>query len=223
VDGTEPGIRLLALDRGDGEVRLALSDGTVLELATSSLPPGLPACGEILPSALLAALHEAAVRKQIARRLFRELDRRLRTRADLRSRLLAAGFPPGPVDEVLERFEETGVHSDRRFAEAWCRDTLRARPVGRRLIADRLARSGVPPSLAAAVAAEQLPPGDEAELARTAARSWWRRQRGDADARALAKGQRFLIGRGFPPGTAADAVRATVPARQVDEDGEDPA
>ncbi|MBK6899223.1 MAG: regulatory protein RecX [bacterium] len=217
MDDAGAGIRLLSLDCGDGEARLALSDGTVLEVAASSLPPALPACGEVLPPALLAALQEAAVRKQIARRLFRELDRRLRTRADLRVRLLAAGFPSGPVDEVLDRFAETGVHSDRRFAEAWCRDALRAKPVGRRLLADRLARSGVPPELARTVADEQLPPGDEQELARRAARSWWRRQRGTIDARALARGQRFLIGRGFPPGTAGDAVRATAPGRDDDE------
>jgi len=222
VPDAEAGIRLLSLDRGDSEARLGLSDGSVLEVAASSLPPDLPACGEVLPPPLLDALREAAVRKQIARRLFRELDRRLRTRADLRARLLAAGFPPGPVDEVLDRFAETGVHSDRRFAEAWCRDALRARPVGRRLLADRLARSGVPPDLADAVAAEQLPAGDEPELARRAARAWWRRQRGEVDARALARGQRFLIGRGFPPGTAGDAVRATAPGRDGD-DGGDPA
>ncbi len=217
MDGADAGIRLLSLDRGESEARLALSDGTVLELAVASLPPDLPACGEVLPPALLAALHEAAIRKQIARRLFRELARRLRTRADLRVRLLAAGFPSGPVDEVLDRFADTGIHSDRRFAEAWCRDTLRAKPVGRRLLANRLARSGVPSALADRIAAEQLPPGDELELARAAARAWWRHQPGGIDARALAKGQRFLIGRGFPPGTAADAVRATVPARGDDE------
>ncbi|MBK7703481.1 MAG: RecX family transcriptional regulator [bacterium] len=216
MDGAGADIRLLSLERGESEARLALSDGTVLELASASLPPDLPACGDVVPPALLAALHEAALRKRIARRLFRELDRRLRTRADLRVRLLAADFPPGPVDEVLDRFAETGIHSDRRFAEAWCRDALRAKPVGRRLLADRLARSGVPSDLARTVAAEQLPADDEAELARTAARSWWRRQRGEADARALARGQRFLIGRGFPPGTAGDAVRATAPGRGVD-------
>jgi regulatory protein len=219
MDGAGAGIRLLSLELGDGDARLVLSDGTVLELAAESLPQDLPACGEVLPPALLGPLHDAAVRKQIARRLFRELDRRLRTRADLRVRLLAAGFPPGPVDEVLDRFADRGIHSDRRFAEAWCRDTLRAKPVGRRLLADRLARSGVPRELAGCVAAEQLPPEAEAELARAAARAWWRRQRGEVDARALARGQRFLIGRGFPPGTAGDAVRATAPPR--DDDGRD--
>ena len=205
------GLALLAVDVIEGGVRVTLSDGEILELAAESLPPALPAPGEVLPPATLGLLRDAAARKRIARRLFALLARRLQPRRALRRKLLEEGFPADALDSVLDRFADEGVHSDRLYAEAWCRDTVRLRPVGRRYLEGKLRERGVGSDLAAAVARETLSAGDEQRLCRAAARKWWRRQPGAADRRALARGERYLMGRGFPISVAGDVIRETVP------------
>ncbi len=210
------GPTLVSVDEIEHGVRLNLSDGETLELAAESLPPALPVAGEVVPAALLADLREADARKRIARRLFTLLGRRLRTRRSLRRKLIDEGYPATAVEAVLERFAEEGVHSDRRFAEAWCRDTLRARPVGRRYLENKLRQQGVDADLAAAVVGEQVDPEDDRLRCRQAAVKWWRRQHGTVDLRALSRGQRFLLGRGFSPVMSNQVIRATAPDREGD-------
>ncbi len=220
TDGEGPA--LVSMEQTGRDVRLTLDDGTTLELAAESLPPALPAPGETVPPDVLAELRDAAERKRVARRVFALLDRRLQTRRRLRRKLLDEGYADGPVDTVLDRFEAEGIHSDRRYAEAWCRDTVRARPVGRRYLEAKLREQGVDAGLAAATAAAALPPDAEHRAGHTAAHKWWRRQRGAVDVKALARGQRYLMGRGFPAAVAAEAVRAAAPGGDGDDaQGED--
>ncbi len=207
----DQGPTLVSVDKIGNGVRLSLSDGEILELAAESLPPALPAQGEVLSPALLEDLREAAARKNIARRVFKLLDRRLRTSRMMRRKLLEEGYSAEAVDAVLDRFEAEGIHSDRHFAEAWCRDTLRARPVGRRYLENKLRQQGVNADLAAAVVGEQLDPEDELGRCRAAAVKWWRRQRGLADTRTLARGVRYLLGRGFSPALSNRIIRETTP------------
>lgn len=215
ADGESPA--LVSVEETGRDVRLVLSDGTTLELAAESLPPALPAPGEALPSDVLAELREAAERKRVARRVFALLDRRLQTRRRLQRKLLDEGYAAGPVDTVLDRFEAEGIHSDRRFAEAWCRDTLRARPVGRRYLEAKLREQGVDAGLAADTAAASLTPEAERRAGHAAALKWWRRQRGAVDVKALSRGQRYLMGRGFPAAVAAEAVRTAAPQEQGED------
>jgi len=215
VDVVE-GPTLISVDEIEHGVRLNLSDGETLELAAESLPPALPVAGEVVPPALLDDLREAAARKRIARRLFTLLGRRLHTRRTLSRKLREEGYPATAIDAVLERFAAEGIHSDRRFAEAWCRDTLRARPVGRRYLENKLRQQGVDADLAALVVGEQVDPEDDRQRCRQAAAKWWRRQRGAADLRALSRGQRFLRGRGFSPALSNQVIRATAPDREGD-------
>lgn len=201
---------LVSLEGDDRNVRVVLSDGSELELAAESLPPALPVPGEALSPAVEAALRRAAARKTAAKLMFQLLDRRLRTRRDLQRKLEERGCDAEAASEVLDRFEAQGLHSDRHFAEAWCRDTVRGKAVGRRFLEAKLREKGVAGPLAAAVAAETLSEEEEQEAARRAAAAWWRRGRGAPDdPRTLAKGVRFLVGRGFPPGTAQAALRET--------------
>lgn len=206
-------ILLLTCSRSESGVTVTLSDGEVLELAAESLPPAMPAAGERVSPAVLAELREAAARKEIARRVFRMLDRRLRTRADMRRKLIAAGYAAGPIDSVLDRFATEGLVSDRRFAEAWCRDTLMARPVGRRYLESRLIAKGVAPQTAREVAAAELDVETERELAHAAAARWWRRRSagGEVGFEQIAKAARYLAGRGFPPALAREAAGAEAP------------
>ncbi len=208
------GPTLLSVAETASGVRVTFSDGEILELAAESLPPAFPTPGETVSAELLVRLREAAERKSIARRLFTLLGRRLQTRSALRRKLLDEGFAAGPLDEVLDRFAAEGVHSDRLFAEAWCRDTVRLRPVGRRYLESKLRERGVAADLAATVAREIVSDEDERRQCRAAALKWWRRQRGAADLRALSRGQRYLLGRGFPVALAGTVIRATVPGAE---------
>jgi len=202
-----PATTLVSLEGDDGTVRVVLSDGSELELAAESLPPALPVPGQALSAETVAALRQAADRKTAARLVFALLDRRLRTRRDLQRKLEAAGVDPEAAAAVLDRFEAQGLHSDRHFAAAWCRDAVRAKAVGRRWLEAKLRDKGVAAELAAEVAADTLTAEEERAAARHAAVAWWRRRGGDpGDPRVLAKGVRFLIGRGFPAGEARRAL-----------------
>ncbi len=205
----EPGRQrtLVRVREEPGAVILELDGGETLTIAPDAVPAGLPGPGGSLSSPLVASLHEAAARKQAARRLLELLDRRRWTTARLRRKLLEEDLPPPAVDAVLARAEAQGLHSDRQYAEAFCRDTLRRKAVGRAWLESRLREKGVDAGLAADCAAMALPSAAEEELAVAAATARWRRERG-RDRRTEARVLRFLASRGFAPGLCRDAMRA---------------
>lgn len=211
---------LAGITRRPGAVVLRLADGQTLEVAPEAVPPGLPGVGGRLDAPLLAALREAAARKQVARRLLAMLARRLDSRERLLAKLCAQGFAPATVAAVLAEAEVQGLCSDRLFAAAYCRDTLRERAVGRLWLKARLCEKGVTAALADAVSAEQLPPASERELAARAAAARWVRER-TRDWRALARVQRFLVSRGFAPAMAGEAARAARPIDRTQDEAAD--
>ena len=207
----DPGPRLLTCRLENGTAIVTLDDGEVLEMAAGALPQDLPRAGEPLPTDLLERLRDAAERKHIARRVFQLLDRRLYPMAALRRLLTGEGHTPEAVTSVLDEFAAKDLHSDRRYAEAYCRDTLRRRPVGRRYLLAKLRDQQVPAEVAEAAVASTLPAEREEDLAREAGRRRWARESDPADPAALARVMRFLAGRGFPAGLASRAARATTP------------
>lgn len=154
-------------------------------------------------------------RQQAAKRLFELLDRRLLPLARIREKLLAEGLSAEVIESVLAEAAAKGIHSDLHFARAWCRDTLRRQPTGRRFLEAALRQKGIPAAVAADAAAAELSADDEVVAARDAATRRWRRERA-ADARAEARVARFLAARGFPPGLCREAARA---CRPHEEDG----
>ncbi len=208
-----PGVertRLRGCRRGEGEATLSLDGGEVLTVALESLPADLPPVGGEVEPDLLRRLREADQRKRIARRVFALLDRRLRPLADLRRRLTGEGFAPELVAAVLERFARDGVHSDARYAAAYCRDSLRRSPAGRRYLLAKLRERGVPAEVARRAVAEVLPPERERAEALAAARRRWARE-ARRDPRAEARVVRYLLGRGFPAALARRAVAEAAP------------
>jgi len=205
VSPTEPVLEEQHEDRDS--VTLVLSGGEILEIAAASLPPGLPPVGQQVPATVLAQLREAAARKQIARRLFQLLDRRLYATATLQAKLQAEGFSAAGIEAVLAEFAAAGLHSDRHFATAFCRDTLRRRPVGPRYLRDRLRRHGVSAAVVVEVLREIMPPARENELAIQAGRERWRKLANAAGPRAEATVYRFLLARGFSSAVARRASR----------------
>ncbi|MCP4572371.1 MAG: RecX family transcriptional regulator [bacterium] len=209
---------LLAVRRETGAVVLVLEGGEDLELAPDAVPPDLPEAGAVLSGALLGELRLAADRKRAARRIFGILDRRLVPPARLRRRLAEDGLDPVAVEAVLEQMAQRGLYSDRHYADAWCRETLRAKAVGRFYLESNLRKKGIAAGAAKAAASDALDRETEAEAAHRAAAARWRRITGPTDRRAEGKVVRFLQSRGFGGGLAARAMRATRPT----EPGADP-
>lgn len=201
---------LLAVARREGGVTVTLSGGETLELAPDALPAGLPPPGQAVPPDVLAQLRAAADRKAIAKRVFSLLDRRPWTLGRLRARLAADGYPEPAVAAVLARFAAEGLVDDRRFAEAFVRDALRRKAVGRLWLRARLAAQAVPAADAEAALAALLPLPRERELAARAAAERWRRAGAPTPA-AVARVARFLAARGFAPALARGAARAAAP------------
>lgn len=217
-------IELIAAREEQGSITLVLSTGEEFELAPESVPADLPVLGAAIPPRMLAEIREAAERKIIARRLFAMLDRRLQPRAKLVEKLEQKGHDRSVIEGVLDRMQERGIHSDRVYAEAWCRDCLLQRAVGRRYLVDKLRAQRVDVNLARTVAETVLDPARERELAFEAARRRWRRTPLPPDyenrRKAEAKVIRFLQGRGFNTGLALEAMRDTRPAETMKEDEE---
>jgi len=209
---------LLAVREESGSVVLVLDGGEDLEVAPEAVPPGLEP-GVELQGAVLEDLRAAARRKQAARRIFALLDRRLVPVARLKRKLADEGFDPEAVRDVLEQMAARGLYSDRRYADAWCRQRLGGKAVGRQHLEARLREKGVPADVARAAAADAVDAGTELKLAAEAAAARWRKVRGPADRRALAAVVRHLQGRGFPAGVAARAARAAMP--REDDAGDD--
>jgi regulatory protein len=213
---TQPGFpegeaRLLDFREEAGSVQLMLDTGHRYEIAPGSVPAGLPPVGQVILPAVVREIALAAERKVVARLVFAMLDRRLQPLARLRGKLADRGHSEAAIEAVLAQMREQGVYSDRRYAEAFCRDCLLSRAVGRRYLVQKLRDQQVDSQLAGDVAAGILDPQTEAELAAQAATERWRRLRGAADDKALAKVVRFLLGRGFDAGLANQAARAAQP------------
>ncbi len=211
---------LLAVRREEGAVVLVLDGGEDLELAPEAVPADLPGPGAVLDGPLLAALRAAAERKRAARRLFAILDRRLVPAARLRRKLADEGYDPAAVDTVLEQMAARGLYSDRHYADAWCRQCLGGKAVGRRYLETKLREKGIGGEVARAAAEDALDRSTEVELAAQAAAARWRRVRGPADRRAEAAVVRYLQGRGFDAGLACRAARQARPAA-IDDEGDD--
>lgn len=210
---------MLDIRRQEAEVTLVLDDGTTLEVAPESVPAGIPDIGEMLDADLVADLRLAAERKQVARLIFTMLDRRLHPVARIRDKAQEKGYSRAAVDAVLDQMSAKGLYSDRTFAEAYCRDCIASRAVGRRYLVARLRSKGVPAAIAGAAADEVLDSETEQTLARRAAEIRWRKIRGSGGMKDLARVVRHLQSRGFDPGTANRAARGTRPesAPEVDD------
>jgi SOS response regulatory protein OraA/RecX len=213
----DPGPRLLVCRLENGTAIVTLDNGEILEVAAGALPGDLPRVGEPLSPDLLGCLRDAAERKRIARRVFQLLDRRLYPMAALRRLLSGEGHAQDAVAAVLDEFAAKDLHSDRRYAEAYCRDTLRRRPVGRRYLLAKLREQQVVADAAETAVAATLPAEREEELAREAGQRRWARERDPGDPAAMARVQRFLAGRGFNPGMASRVARATAPPHRQED------
>jgi regulatory protein len=80
---------------------------------------------------------------------------RPRSVAEVRRRLRRLGYPPGLVDEVVDRLVDLRYLDDAAFARAWVESRDRARPRGILALRQELQRKGVSREVTEAVLAER--------------------------------------------------------------------
>ena len=149
-------------------------------------------------------LEEPAARRKPPRsrlslrgRALRLLARREHSRAELRRKLLVEDVTAQALDAVLDDLESRHLLSDSRYAEVVAHS--KGARYGAAAVARTLSQQGISPELAAQALAPLLASERERAL------DIWQRRFGEppADLKARARQHRFLLGRGFDPGTVS--------------------
>ncbi len=137
----------------------------------------------------------------------RLLERRPQAERELADKLRRRGYEAGVVATVLARLRDTGLVDDAKFAGQFARSRVAAKPVGRRLVAAKLAAHGVERHLAEEAAGAAVAERDERELAAEAVRRYLRRRpfkfaghRGPDAAKERQRLFGFLMRQGFDAG-----------------------
>jgi regulatory protein len=152
-------------------------------------------------------------RTSVKDRALRLLSVRSRSRAELRSRLLRAGYQPDEVDQAVADLQGAGLVDDERFAREMA-EAKRRRGMGRRAGLAALRQKGVDRELAERVV-DDVNPEDEAERAYILAKARLARLSSLPPDVAHRRTVAFLARRGYEPIIAGTAVRRAA----AEEDG----
>lgn len=144
-------------------------------------------------------------RTSVKDRALRLLSVRSRSRAELRFRLIRAGYEAEEIDAALADLEAVGLVDDERFAQELA-EAKRRRGMGRRAGLAALRQKGVDRELAERVVGE-VNPEDEAERAYVVARARLDRLGSLLPDVAHRRTMSYLLRRGFEPTVAGAAVR----------------
>lgn len=140
---------------------------------------------------------------------------RERSAAEVRSKLIKAGFSADEATEAVERLTSAGYLDDARFASRLTASRAKNKLWGKRRIAAELAGKGVESDIIASCLAAVE--GASEEKAALAAFEKWLKKNGSPsslDKKLFAKAMRHLIGRGFSTVVALK----TIGKRGLDED-----
>jgi len=100
------------------------------------------------------------------RAALRLLKFRPRSESELKGRLLEKGFGEETLQPVVEELKRKGLLDDARFARYFVESQRLSRPVGKRLLVNRLRAKGIEPHLASEAVDAGTQGQDELELAR---------------------------------------------------------
>jgi len=138
-------------------------------------------------------------------RCLRLLSLRSRSTAELRERLARAGYGEGVTEQVLADLSEAGLLDDEEFARAWVASRQVAGGAGRQKLRWELRRKGVSQDVIRREVDEAITDEMELEQGLRLAR---RRMAGrPAEAEALRRVRRLLLGRGFGFDTVEQVLR----------------
>jgi len=143
----------------------------------------------------------------------RFLEARQRSTAEVRRRLVSAGYRPDLVEGAIERLTELGMLDDEAFARAWLESRDRARPRGERALRRELAMKGIERQTVDETLADRAAdhPEADAEAARRLLARHARSLDRIADARARRQRAYVLLARhGFDSDVATTAIAELV-------------
>jgi len=86
--------------------------------------------GDLLSDEEIEEYVNADSRSRIKEAAYRLLGFRMRSKNELKRRLMEKGFPPEMVDPLIDELETKGYLNDREFALAFARDKIRNRNLG---------------------------------------------------------------------------------------------
>lgn len=136
---------------------------------------------------------------------------RPRSRRELQSRLLRAGFDPEEVASELGRLEAVGLVDDEEFARQVVQHEVSARRSGRRAVSSRLFASGLDRETIER-SLEDVPESADEERAIELARTRVGRLARLTPEQAFGRLVGFLARRGYAPSTARHAARVALEA-----------
>ena len=189
-------LKIERLPRASGRVLIELDDGTRIGLEKETAGDlKLCADGEFDPDELTARDYEREASAAFNRALTM-LDRRARTRAQIRSDLEGRLFLPEAVDAAIEKLEHYRFVDDEDYAKRYASDKQHLSGYGRRRIQMGLRQIGIEEETAQKVISELDPELNEQALEREAEKAV-RRVAGQPYAAARAKAGQALARRGF--------------------------
>jgi regulatory protein len=94
----------------------------------------------------------------------RFLEARSRSTAEVRRRLLSAGYRTELIDGAISRLTELEILDDEQFARAWVESRDRARPRGERALRQELALKGIDKGISDEVLEERREAGEGTEV-----------------------------------------------------------
>jgi regulatory protein len=171
------------------------------------------------------ALHQielAASRQEARTIVWRLLQRRLRSRAEVERALRRRNIPPDAVVAVIADLRRNGWIDDARFARSWVQDRLALRPCGPRRLRAELRVRGVSADVAEEAITTLVPRAVEDDVAMSQARARLVRLRGLPPEVARRRLAAWLQRRGFGGEIIARVLR-TVTQSPPDEPDVDPA
>ena len=134
------------------------------------------------------------------------LERRMRTRRELRDRMSRRGVSEETAEAVLSRLEAVGLVDDEAYARSFVRSRLGSRPRGDRALAAELWQKGIPGAVAERVLAEAAEADGPEQRARRALAPKLRALAGKPADEIRRKARDFLLRRGFDHETANAAL-----------------
>ncbi len=97
---------------------------------------------------------------------FRLLSFRMRSKDEMRGRLIKKGYTESEVNEVLDKLERLNYLNDTEFARMWVKNRVESKPSGSALIRRELKQKGIAPDIIKDVLDETLKEYDEYEAAK---------------------------------------------------------
>ena len=141
---------------------------------------------------------------------YRILARRMYTSKEIRRKLGKRGYADEAIQGVIMALERLGLLNDAAYAEEWIRWRMRAKPKGKSVLRQELARKGVERPIVEDALSQTLGESEEKNMALDLARKRAPSYGSDDPIAARRKLRSFLIRRGFDFETVRDVVEQTL-------------